>query len=361
MIIAFYVGEMNYRGVVNSTYQLARYSKKLLKYKPIIFYDSKNKANKGDVIKKFKKKFKTFGISNFSNIENFNKKYNFDFIYIQKGGVKDKFVSKEIKTLIHAVYPQKLNQIHGYNYFYISEWLAKKFSNSKLSYLPYIVEKNRSVKNLKKYLKIKNDQLVFGCHGGESSFDLKFVQDVLIRIANERNDTTFLFLNINKFCNHPKIKFLKGTINDSFKSKFINTCDAMIYGRSLGETFGLACAEFAINNKRILSYKYNRHQNHNFSLSKDTFFEYSSYGELYNLICDFQKKIIIPKKNKYLDCSPKKVMKLFKKIVMKPSSKLNTYDYFVNFINLNRMYYFYIRHKIYNHYYNLFAAKFWPK
>ena len=127
MIIAFYVGEMNYRGVVNSTYQLARYSKKLLKYKPIIFYDSKNKANKSDVIKKFKKKFKTFGISNFSNIENFKKKYNFDFIYIQKGGIKDKFVSKEIKTLIHAVYPQKLNQIHGYNYFYISEWLAKKF------------------------------------------------------------------------------------------------------------------------------------------------------------------------------------------------------------------------------------------
>ena len=79
-----------------------------------------------------------------------------------------------------------------------------------------------------------------------------------------------LFLNINKFCNHPKIKFLKGTINDSFKLNLLS-CDAMIYGRSLGETFGLACAEFVINNKRILSYKYNRHQNHNFSLSKDTF------------------------------------------------------------------------------------------
>ena len=49
---------MNYRGVVNSTYQLARYSKKLLKYKPIIFYDSKNKANKGDVIKSLRKNLK---------------------------------------------------------------------------------------------------------------------------------------------------------------------------------------------------------------------------------------------------------------------------------------------------------------
>ena len=76
-------------------------------------------------------------------------------LFIQKGGVKDKFVSKEIKTLIHAVYPQKLNQIHGYNYFYISEWLAKKFSNSKLSYLPYIVEKKPFGKKSQKIFKNK--------------------------------------------------------------------------------------------------------------------------------------------------------------------------------------------------------------
>ena len=34
-----------------------------------------------------------------------------------------------------------------------------------------------------------------------------------------------------------------------FKKKFINTCDAMIYGRSLGESFGLSCGEFAIQIK----------------------------------------------------------------------------------------------------------------
>ena len=36
----------------------------------------------------------------------------------------------------------------------------------------------------------------------------------------------------------------------------------MLYGRSLGESFGLACAEFSIQGKKIFSYKFNRHRSH---------------------------------------------------------------------------------------------------
>ena len=50
----------------------------------------------------------------------------------------------------------------------------------------------------------------------------------------------------------------------------------MIYGRSLGGSFGLACAEFAVLNKSIISYRYNRHKNHKLSMSETNFFEYSS-------------------------------------------------------------------------------------
>ena len=107
-------------------------------------------------------------------------------------------------------------------------------------------------KDLKKKLNINKKSLVLGCHGGKGSFDLKFVRDSIIKAVNKRSDLVFLFLNIGKFCVHPRVKFLKGTTNENIKKKFINTCDAMIYGRSLGESFGLACAEFAINNKMII-------------------------------------------------------------------------------------------------------------
>ena len=39
MVIAFYVDEMNFRGIANSTYNYASLSKKYLKNNSIIFYE----------------------------------------------------------------------------------------------------------------------------------------------------------------------------------------------------------------------------------------------------------------------------------------------------------------------------------
>ena len=41
MNIAFYIDEMNYRGVANSTYQFALQNQKILKNKSIIFFNKK--------------------------------------------------------------------------------------------------------------------------------------------------------------------------------------------------------------------------------------------------------------------------------------------------------------------------------
>ncbi len=360
MNIAFYLDEMNFRGVANSTYLYALNNKKILKNKSIIFYNKKNYRNKLEVIKKFKKKFTLISVSNFNEIDLYEKKLNLDYIYVQKGGEKDNWYSEKIKTIIHCMYPQKLSQLHGYNYSYISEWLSRKFSNSKISFIPYIVETFKTKKNLKKELKISKSNLVFGCHGGESSFDLKFVQDALKNVLKKRDDITFIFLNINKFCNHPRIKFLNGTANEKYKRKFINTCDAMIYARSLGESFGLSCGEFAIHNKLILSYKFNRHRSHQFNTLKEEFIEYGSYGELVDILLNFEIKK--SKKNfvhKYKSYNSRFVMKKFKKIFNnKNNRKILISDYIYNFVSFIKMYYLYFRHKFYNHYYNLIGVKF---
>ena len=60
MKIAFYIDELNYRGVANSTYLYALNNIKILKNKSFIFFNKKNKANNREVLRKFKKKFKTF-------------------------------------------------------------------------------------------------------------------------------------------------------------------------------------------------------------------------------------------------------------------------------------------------------------
>ncbi len=361
MNIAFYIDEMNFRGVANSTYQYSHFNESILKNKSIIFYNKKNRFNKKEVINKFKKRFTVIGVEWFKDIDDNKKKFKIDFIYTQKGGEKNSWVSYKIKTLVHFVYPQALKEIHGYKYVGVSDWHSRNFSNHKIPFLPYIVQINKSKQNLKKKLKIKKNQIVFGCHGGESSFDLKFVHDTLLEIVKKRKDIVFLFLNIDKFCKHPQIIFLKGSSDEVYKKKFLNTCDAMIYGRSLGESFGMSCGEFAIQGKKIISYKFNRHKSHIYSLGKKNFDEYSSRKSLFNLLSKYEKKnaINFDKKNMYLNCSPQKVMKIFNEVFLKDkfSIKLSPFDYFINYLSFIKMHYHYIRHKIYNHYYRLIESK----
>ena len=195
MNIAFYIDEMNFRGVANSTFQYSLHNEKILKNKSIIFYNKANSRNQIEVIKKFKKRFKIFGVKQFIEIEKYKKKLNLNYIYSQKGGEKDKWISYKIKTLAHSLYPQRLSQIHGHNYAFVSDWLSKKFSNNKINFLPYIVELNGTKKNLKKKYKIDNKNIVIGCHGGESSFDLKFAEDVVKEIAN-KNISKYTKLNL---------------------------------------------------------------------------------------------------------------------------------------------------------------------
>jgi hypothetical protein len=48
----------------------------------------------------------------------------------------------------------------------------------------------------------------------------------------------------------------------TYKAKFIGTCDAMLHARKRGETFGIACGEFSIANKPVLTYAYSPEINH---------------------------------------------------------------------------------------------------
>ena len=183
MNIGFFIGEMNFRGVANSSYQYAYYNQILLKNRSIIFYNKEEKFHKKEVISKFKKKFKVIGVNGFKEMDHYGKKFDLNYIYIQKGGQRDHNASDKIKTLVHCVYPQKFKEIHGYKYIFISEWLSKKISNKKIPSVPYIVKLHKTKENLKKKLNIKKNQIVFGCHGGESSFDLRFVHQTLLEIV----------------------------------------------------------------------------------------------------------------------------------------------------------------------------------
>ena len=350
--VGFYLRELNFRGIANTIYIYAKNNQEILKNKSIIFYNSTSLDNQTEAIKEFKKKFKTIKVSSINELERINKNLKLDYIYFQRDGAKDKVVNNS-KNIIHAVFPQNIFQYHGSSYAFISKWLSKTCSNNKFPFAPLPVQLLKNNQNLRTKLKIPKDAKVFGYHGGETSFDLNFVRDLIKKTVSQNENIYFLFMNIGKFFNHKKVIFIKGTFNQTRKVKFINTCNAMLHARSLGESFGLSCAEFAIKNKPIFTYGYCRQRAH-FEICKGNIIPYYSYGDLYSKILEFDKDKNYDSKNLKDELSEKNTIKIFKRILLNKKQKkpsINIIDYIVvSFFSLQRNY-FYIRHKIYTNLY----------
>ena len=352
--IGFYLRELNFRGIANSIFIYAKNNQTILKNKSIIFYNSTALDNKPEAIREFKKKFKTIKISSLSELEKINKFLKLDYIYFQRDGAKDKIVDNS-KNIIHAVFPQNPFQYHGSNYAFISKWLSKTCSNNKYPFAPLPVQLLKNNQNLRNKLKIPKNAKVFGYHGGETSFDLIFVRDAIKKVVKQNKNIYFLFMNIRKFFNHKKVIFIKGTFNQTQKVKFINTCDAMLHARSLGESFGLSCAEFAIKNKPILTYGYCRQRAH-FEICKNNIIPYYSYYDLKIKIVNFNTNKKYNSNNLKNELSEKKTIKIFKEILLNKKQKKKSlniiYYIIVGFFFLQKNY-FYIINKVYTNFYKI--------
>jgi hypothetical protein len=108
-------------------------------------------------------------------------------------------------------------------YISISCHLNEKY-NTNIPVIPYIVELPDSNNNLRNELNITNDAIVFGRHGGFYQFDLSISHEAIISFLNNTTNVNvyFLFMNTNKFYEHPRIIYLEKNIDLLYKTKFIN-------------------------------------------------------------------------------------------------------------------------------------------
>jgi len=120
-------------------------------------------------------------------------------------------------------------------------------------------------------------------------------------------------VNTYKFCeNLPNIIHIEKQIDLNKKVEFINTCDAMLWARSDGETFGLSIAEFSIKNKPIIctNIGYDSH----IHLLKEKAILYNK-DNLQDILINFNKEEESKKDwNAYKEYTPEKVIKIFKKV-----------------------------------------------
>lgn len=309
--IAFHANQLSLRGTEIALFTYAKYNEEILGNKSVIFSSPNNNL---DALKKFEERFEV-KLLNFWEYEQYLISNNFDYLYVIKGGNDEGLWLKTIPTLVHAVF--RYNEPHGHRYFYVSDWLCKDQGYPVETHsLPHICEKLPTPKyDLRVKLDISKNSKVFGCYGGATEFNIQSVKEAIIDTVNNRKDTEFIFMNIDKFFEHPQIKFLPGTYDLEEKSAFVNACDAMIHARSGGETFGLAISEFALENKPIITYELSGERSHIDILGERGIYyrgredvydifnnleNYLKYDDYYKPYLQFSPEIIMNKFNTFL-------------------------------------------------------------
>jgi hypothetical protein len=311
MKIAFHINQLCLRGTAVATYDYAHFNETLLKNSSIIL--SKDPSvwphSNEPAILKFQKRFPVFFYKNENEIESILDEENVDIFYAMKAGFKDNVVSSKRKTIVHAVFQH--NEPHGDVYAYISQWLGNRYKSPFVPYMVYLPEVNI---NLREELNIPKDAIVFGRHGGKETFDIPFVRQVVKDAATARKDIYFLFLFTDRFTD-PSLEnviYLEGESDLEYKTKFINTCDAMLHARKTGETFGLSVAEFSIRNKPVITHAGHQRESAHLQMLGEKAIKYYNTEDLTKILTTFTPTN--KDWNAYKDYSPEKVMQIFNNV-----------------------------------------------
>jgi hypothetical protein len=138
---------------------------------------------------------------------------------------------------------------------------------------------------------------------------------VIAEVLKQNDNIYFLFLNTTKFMDHPRVIHLDTIVDNNHKTKFINTCDAMLHVRFIGESFGLACGEFSIRNKPVITWFNSKERNHIEILGEKGIY-YHNPNELFFILINFKPRPDIDW-NCYREYTPEKIMKIFDEVYLK--------------------------------------------
>lgn len=311
--IAFFSDHLNERGTSQAIFDYAHYNETLLGNKSIIITLKHSSYHEDLAIDKFKNRFALFFCDKIEDCQDFLK--DCDIFYCIKYGKNNYRLPLKIKNVVHCVFD--MSEPHGDVYAGVSESLAKKFNNTL--FVPHMISLIPSVNkddNLRTILNIPENAVVFGRHGGQDTFNIQFVIDVITNnIVKMYPNIYFVFVNTPIFIHHPNVIFLNKIMANEEKNQFINTCDAHLECGTLGHSFGISIGEFSVNNKPIIAYGGETWNNaHKDILGNKAIYFYDSI-DFYNILSTFDP---IEYKNKDLNCykeyTPEKVMKKFKEV-----------------------------------------------
>jgi hypothetical protein len=311
MRVLFHDNCLSFRGTSVALYDYAFFCKEKFGFDVGVTYNKDNVNNDQSTLNKFLKAFtfvKGYGSGRLNDvIEEFMP----DAFFMEKAGPYDGIISPIGLNWIHAISPCSKDRVYGDRFAMGSKWLSKV---SDIDYVPYMVNLPSVKENMREELGIPTSSVVFGRNGGYETFDIDFVKRAVADVLKVRVDAYFLFQGTEKFIEHERAIFLPVSADLETKVRFINTCDALLHARQLGESFGLTCAEFSSLGKPVITWFLSKERNHIMTLGARGIY-YQDYEEIMTVLKYFDP-IECPELNCYKDSQPDIVMEKFKKVYL---------------------------------------------
>jgi hypothetical protein len=284
MRVSFDGGRLNERGVSVALFDYAFHARAHLGIEPVILHDASIPPDPSHVAR-FAKEFPTYAYTSDEELQRAIEHERADVAYFLKTSRKDMRVSRSSRTAIHEVF--KYYRPHGDVYAYISKWLSAEMSGGRCPVVPHIVDPPKPRANLRAGLGIPKDAFVVGRHGAFDQFNTPFVPQAILAALEKRKNLWFVFINTAPFGNHERIIHLPATADRQAIADFVGSCDIGINARRVGETFGLAIAEFLKQDKPVLVWEGGRDRNHR-ELVDDPRFVYRTRHDLARTLCDLE-------------------------------------------------------------------------
>lgn len=311
MKVGFLTNHISYGGTEVALYDYAHFNETILGNKSVILTRD-FRSTHGEIYAKFNDRFQVFYITSQSDIDSLAIRENLDVVYVQKSGEKDWFTCRTRKCCVHCVFTTKFP--HGDVYAAISDNLNKLYKTT-VPVVPYMVNLNSNHSDsFRNELSIPSDAIVIGRHGSYGSFDIPFVYDAILELLQKNPNMFFVTMNTQPFGQHPRLLYLPITTDIYVKRKFINTCDVMLHARERGETFGLACGEFAICKKPILTWNGSPERNHIETLGSKCIL-YNNKEDILRIFENDTWKVDM-EENGYLEYTPDHVISIFKQVFL---------------------------------------------
>ena len=286
MRVGFDTGGITERGTAVAMFDYARYARALLGVDPVIFYDTRYTANPAHVMR-FSEQFPTFAYGTEEEMQRAMERQKLDLVYFLKLVRQDRRLSASCRSVVHMVF--QVFAPHGSTYAYVSEWLADTMTGGRYPHVPHIVDLPSARENPRSRLGIPADAFVVGRHGGRDELNVPFVPAALLQALERRKNLWILLMNTNLAVSHERIVHLPGTSDRQAVSDFIEACDAGLNGRLIGETFGLAIAEFLARDKPVFVWAGGNDRNH-LKLVRDPGFRYRTAAELVRLLTETEAR-----------------------------------------------------------------------